>query len=132
MQRRIVTSLALALCLVCCGSKRGEQVPLLTVATPVPGGCVLMHQVVDVIADPRFGTAIQGTNTPLRWTWGHTAWRVGSEVQVLDSAGRAVLTTGGRYWLCPANDGNYSKPLSEWVIGEIRPCPTCELGFGID
>jgi hypothetical protein len=131
--RRASTTLAMALCLLGCGSApRGEQVPLVTVGSAAYGGCVLQHQVVDVIADRTYGTVIKGTGMPLRWPSGFTGWRAGAEVEVLDAAGAPVLRTGGRYWLYPVDDGNYSKPLSEWVIGSIEPCADCELGYGID
>jgi hypothetical protein len=122
---RVVATLALALCLLGCGI--GEQVPLFTVETVVAdGGCVLLYQVVDVIADPMSGTpAIKGGGEPLRWPRGYTARRAGLEVEVLDPAGTVVLTTGGRYWMCP------KEYLPEWVIGRVRPCPDCELGQGV-
>ena len=42
----------------------------------------MLYRVVDVIADPAFGTAIKGSGAPLRWPSGYTGWRVGSEVAV--------------------------------------------------
>jgi hypothetical protein len=136
----VTAALALALCLVGCG--RGEQVPLITVETVVGhGGCVLLYQVVDVIADPASGTpAIKGGGEPLRWPSGYTARRSGFEVEVLDPTGTVVLTTGHRYWMCP------EEYLPNWVIGEVRPCPRqdakadvpdtrgwydCALGHGV-
>jgi hypothetical protein len=134
--RRPLVTLALALCLVACGPL-DQQVPLLTDATVAGGpGCVLAYQVVDVIADPATGMpVVKGGGDPLRWPRGYTARRAGSEVVVLDPAGRVVLTTGGRYWMCPAQDD------PEWVIGNVKPCPEvpddvargydCELGGGV-
>ena len=93
----------------------------------------MLHDVVDVFANPTFGTAIgSASGPPLKWPRGYTASRAGTEVQVLDRAGRVVLTTGSRYWVCPTPDSDLSKPLSEWVIGDVRPCPDCALGGGID
>ena len=121
-----ITVLALALCLLGCGSPsptpRGEQVPLLTVETQ--GCCYLMYSVVDVVADATFGTADKASGEPLKWPAGYTAWRAGAEVEVRDPAGKVVLTTGSRYWTSP------TEYLHRWVIGEVRPCPDCELGGG--
>ena len=133
--RWITASLALAVSLLGCAI-RGEQVPLITDEAVSGSGCVLMYQIVDVMADPTSGTVIKGSGEPLRWPKGYTARRVGSEVQVLDRAARVVLTTGSRYWMCPA------IYLPHWVVGEVRPCPPvgifvgerpfeCELGSGV-
>ncbi len=121
---RITAVLALALGLAGCGllTPRGEQVPLITVETQAC--CYLMYSVVDVVADPTFGTAIKGSGAPLRWPTGYTAWRAGTEVEIRDPAGRVVLTTGGRYWTSP------TEYMPEWVVGMVRPCPDCELGGG--
>jgi hypothetical protein len=130
--RQVAVSLAVGALLLGCGSLRGEQVPLVITDGEVFGdGCVLLYEVVDVIADPTSGTVVKGGGWPLRWPKGYTGRRVGSEVQVLDPAGNVVLTTGGRYRIGPANDGTYSTPISEWVVGCIDPCPDCELGSGI-
>jgi hypothetical protein len=125
LKHRVTATLALALCLVGCG--RGEQVPLITVdAVVADGSCVLLYQVVDVIADPTSGTpVVKGGGEPLRWPGGYTARRAGFEVEVLDPAGTVVMTTGGRYWMCP------KEWLPEWVIGMVRPCPDCELARGV-
>ena len=145
MKHWIAVTLALALCLVGCG--RGEQgppttvetvqVPLITDETVVAdGGCVLLYQVVDVIADPASGMpVVKGGGAPLRWPRGYTARRAGFEVEVLDPTGTVVLTTGRRYWMCP------KEYLPNWVIGEVRPCPRqdantrgwydCALGQGV-
>jgi hypothetical protein len=124
----------MALCLVGCGASRGEasrgeQVPLPTVETaPIPG-CILMHEVVDVTAEPKTGALVLngGTETySVSWPKGFTAWRVGTQVEVLDAAGGVVLTTGARYSICP------SEYLSGWVVGGVTPCPDCPLGFEVD
>jgi hypothetical protein len=108
-------------------------VPLFTVETsalgnPSDGCAVLLHLVADVIADPTFGTAYKEDGAPLRWPTGYTGRRAGTEVEVLDRTGTVVLTTGSRYWMCPAE----SKPGELWVIGLVRPCPDCKLGSGVD
>lgn len=120
--RRGASTLALALCLLGCGSPtpRGEQVPLITVEGQTC--CFLSFSVVDIKADATYGTVVKGTDEPLRWPAGYSAWRAGSEVEVRDPDGKVVLTTGGRYWISP------TQP--DWVVGEVRPCPDCELGGG--
>lgn len=105
--------------------------PLVTVEGVDGGGCILLYRVVDVIADPAFGTVIKASGAPLRWPSGYTGWRDGSEVAVLDPTGRVVLTTGGRYEIGPVFSGNYSPPFHEWVVGCVDPCPDCELGSGV-
>ena len=131
--RRVVTMLALAVCLLGCDSKaERERVPLVTDETESGGGCWLLHVVVDVIADPTTGTpTVEGSGAPI-WPRGYTAWRAGAEVVVLDESGSVVLTTGGRYWMCPTPLSDYTRPISTWVIGDVKPCPTCELGGGPD
>jgi hypothetical protein len=126
---RVTATLALAVCLLGCSSSGGEQVPLPTdeKVTSFGRGCILMHQVVDVIADPTSGTpVIEAGGGPVRWPKGFTAWRVGTEVDVVDARGAVVLRTGARYSVCP------SEYLSGWVIGMVESCPDCELGFHLD
>ena len=125
MKVRVAAVLALALCLV--GCSQAESVPLTTVDTVVAdGGCVLLYQVVDVVADPASGTpVIKGGGDPLLWPRGFHARRAGVEVEVLDPAGAVVLTTGGRYWMCP------KQWEPDWVIGQVKPCSSCELGHGV-
>lgn len=120
--RRVLTTLALGLCLAGCGV---VNVPLPTRDTgrAWDGGCVLMSQIVDVIADPTSGTPIDAaTGEPFTWPEGFTARRALFEVEVLDPTGKVMLTTGGRYDLCP------HEYLDGWVIGNASPCPDCELG----
>jgi hypothetical protein len=127
--RRVATALALALCLLGCSG--GEQVPLITVEPVPPGCCLLLYAVVDVVADPSTGTpTIKGNGLPLKWPMGYTAWRVGSEVQVLDGAGSVVLTTGSRYRIEPTYELDTTQDQSTWVVGDVKPCADCELGGG--
>jgi hypothetical protein len=128
-RHRLAFALALALLLPGCQiptgaapSPTGEQVPLITVETQPC--CYLLYSVVDVVADPRFGTADKATGEPLRWPAGYSAWRVGTEVEVRDPVGKVVLTTGGRYWMSP------TEYEHGWVVGKVRPCPGCQLGGG--
>jgi hypothetical protein len=132
--RRVIATLGLALCALGCGSTtpRAAQVPLPTDETVAAYGqsCILMHQVVDVTADPTTGTPVLTHVGQVRWPKGFTAWRVGSEVEVLDSSGNVVLTTGSRYWVCPSVSPNYD--WTSWVVGMVKPCPDCALGPGVD
>jgi hypothetical protein len=92
---------------------------------------MLLYAVVDVVANPTTGTpTIKGSGVPLRWPTGYTAWRVGSEVEVIDAAGSVVLTTGSRYRLEPTYELDTTQDLSTWVVGAVRPCPDCALGGG--
>jgi hypothetical protein len=87
--------------------------------------CLLSYAVLDVVADPKFGTVDKATGAPLTWPRGYTARQAGSEVEVLNSTGKVVLTTGARYWLSPVG-----PPYDRFIIGEVKPCPDCELGGG--
>jgi len=130
--RRVLTALALALSLLGCATT-SDDVPLLTNEMERGGGCWLLHVVVDVFANTTFGTAVGSAGgAPLTWPRGYTARRAGTEVEVLDRDGKVVLKTGGRYWMCPTPSSDYTKAISEWVIGEVKPCPDCELGGGPD
>jgi hypothetical protein len=88
-----------------------------------------MHVVVDVTADPTTGTPVfnngDSEDVEVRWPNGFTAWRDGNEVAVLDGSRRVVMRTGARYWICP-------QTLSGWVVGMVKPCPDCPLGFEVD
>jgi hypothetical protein len=126
----VIATIAM-LCPLGCGSEapRGEQVPLTTdeTVTAYGQGCILMHEVVDVSADPITGTPVlNGGDHDVRWPRGFTAWRAGTEVEVLDASGTVVLTTGARYSICP------SEYLTGWVVGGASPCPDCALGFSLD
>jgi hypothetical protein len=127
--RRTVSVLVLALSLLGCGV---QQQPLITVEVLVPDSCWLLFRVLDVVADPAVGTIDKATGEPLKWPAGFTGWHVGLEVEVRDTTGRAVLRTGGRYRISPANNGGPWDPETGWSIaGCVTPCPDCELGSGL-
>lgn len=105
--------------------------PLTTVEPVAPGCCLLLYAVVDVVADPTTGTpTVKDSGVPLKWPTGYTAWRVGSEVEVLDGAGAVVLTTGNRYRIEPTYELDTIDDLSTWVVGAVKPCADCALGGG--
>jgi hypothetical protein len=93
-----------------------------------------MNVVVDVVADPQTGTPIieLGGRT-MRWPNGYTAWRFGSETEVLDGSGKRVLVTGHRYRIFPGYSVDYYPP-----IFSVEPCPpdpsgtTCVLGAHVE
>jgi hypothetical protein len=131
--RRIVATLVLALGFLGCSERpKAEQVPLVTVELQQPSCCWLFYAVVDVVADPEFGTVVKGSGVPLRWPTGYTGWRAGTEIKVMDAGGNVVLTTGSRYRIEPETDysGVLPPDLADWVIGSARPCPGCMLESG--
>lgn len=126
--RRIAIGLGLAVALLGCSglTPRGEPVPIRTAtADESPGHATFANVVVDVVADPKTGTPVnESGGDPLRWPNGYTAWRSGSETEVLDASGNRALVTGHRYRL-------YLGQTST-VIVRVEPCPpgTCAvLGF---
>jgi hypothetical protein len=128
--RRIVSPFVLALSLLGCGAFQ-QQVPLSTVEVLMPDSCWLLYRVLDVVADSTVGTVDKATGESLKWPSGFTGWRVGSEVEVHDTTGKVVLTTGARYRISPANNGSPFDPDTGWSIaGCVQPCPDCELGSG--
>ena len=132
--RRSATGLALAVSLLGCNGAattpaptRGAQVAILT---DEAGFTSFVNIVIDVVADPETGTPVlESRGLPMRWPNGFTAWRVGSETEVLDPDGNRVIVTGNRYRFYPG----YS-PAPYLVIGYVEPCPpdvfgtTCVLG----
>jgi hypothetical protein len=115
--RRIVACLALALSLLGCygggaSALPGESVPLLTGALTCyaggEGGPTAL-----LVVDPKYGTSLNGQ--PVMWPKGYTARRAGSEVDVLDTQGKVIATTGRTYHisrayapeLFPNDDGSF-------------------------
>ena len=155
--RRVVGSVAVALALLGCHgegasapgasvdglavpsvSAAGGPVPLLTVETQTSfGSCVLdLYYVADVVADPKSGAPTDAaTGKSFAWPKGFTSRSAGSEVEVFDRTGGAVLITGQRYRLCPAPDdtkvgsGLAARSLrGAWVVGMVDECNGCKLG----
>ena len=106
VMKRLVTTIAVVLCLVGCGPSAG---PLLTgdplAGGALAGGCFLAEGGGLLVFDPSYGTAIIGEGgtvdgrTIVAWRPGYTARANGSEFDVLDAQGRVVATTGQRYLL---------------------------------
>jgi hypothetical protein len=103
--RRIATTLALALCLLGCGSEvlPWDRVDLLTnTGNPPSPYCYTAAFGGPLIVDRTYGTAITDPEgsigpVPVMWPVGFTGRRVGSEVEVLDLDGMVVATTGRTY-----------------------------------
>src|SRR3954470_17892833 len=92
---------ALALCLLV-GAMAWFQpwlprVPLLTGDDPLHIACLTSGRHGVLAADSEYGTRLD--SEPVKWPFGFTARRVGSEVQVLGWLGNVVATTGGAYYL---------------------------------
>ena len=86
------------------------------------GSCVLMYSIVDVAADPTYGTIDRVSGNPLTWPLGYTGRWVGTEVEVLNPAGNVVLTTGQRYRISPM-----SKSYPDGPTAVCAPSPCHEL-----
>ena len=114
-----VATLGLALLLAGCGgapeATTGEQVPLLTGDL----GCYAGGEggaTGHLIAEPQYGTSWFGK--PVMWPSGYTAWRIGTEVAVLDTHGKIKATTGRDYHISraywpdqyPNDDGTFDGP----------------------
>lgn len=129
----LALALALAIAAAGCG---GAQVPLLTgnggfehpTANPdglLPiVGCYTNFASGELIVDRVNGTAIvDGSVTlPIRWPEGYTGRQAGSEVEVLDGAGKVVAITGRRYQIeggtQPAENGD---PRAFLACGYVLP-----------
>ena len=106
VMRLTATTLALALCLLGCGSAAlpPDRVQLM-VDQQRRSGCYLTYSRVNLVADPTFGTAVgsvNGSRAPVFWPPDYTGHRVGSEVEVRDPTGKVVATTGRAYNYWPA------------------------------
>jgi hypothetical protein len=138
----VTAVLALAICLLGCAAPGGLASPtsapspvgitLKTIDMPedcpadgalVDGACgtycVLTYSVVDVAADPTFGTVDKTSGSPLAWPSGYTGRWAGPEVEVLDRAGKVVLTTGQRYRISPLYA---SYPDGPTAVCDPKPC----------
>jgi hypothetical protein len=94
---RVLTALALALCLFGCQST-AEPVKLLTGVDGCWAGGESSSGITGVLVrDPNSGTSIN--NSPIMWPVGFTGRRDGAEVEVLDAGGNVVATTGRTYHL---------------------------------
>lgn len=122
--RRVITALLLALGLAGCG---GELVTLLTGGS---GGCFPGPQTGIrgvLVADPRSGTAVKSSTGGLElvmWPPGYTGRRTFfGEVEVLDTSGRVVATTGRKVAL-PRQALNET---AEILYGAFPACAGVEL-----
>jgi len=108
-------ALLLAGCGAAPGATRGERVPLLTGDL----GCYAGGEggpTGPLVAEPQYGTSFLGK--PVLWPTGYTAWRAGSEVEILDLQGRVKAMTGRTYHISqafwpdryPNDDGTFDGP----------------------
>jgi hypothetical protein len=112
--RRVLSTLALALCLLGCGAAAllGEPFQLVTSWEPgsaeSPGACRPGWWVAGLLVfDPEYGTALKveegdylatkGSTMPVLWWPTFTGRRLGDEVTVLGPDGNVVAMTGRRY-----------------------------------
>ena len=115
--RRITTTLALALCLLGCGSAvlPWDRVDLLTDNGNQPT-CYTSEAGGLLIVDRTNGTAIDSEGAPalvpVMWPPGFTGRWIGSEVEVLDPDGNVVATTGRSYRI---GGGAALKGLRVWL-----------------
>ena len=124
MTLRLITTLAMALCLLGCGSvvPPWDRVELLTDnGNPPAPGCYTAAAGGPLIVDRTYGTAIDvGSTTPVpvMWPLGFTGRRSGSEVEVLDPDGKVVATTGRTYNL----RGGFAldDPRVFWACGGVE------------
>jgi hypothetical protein len=78
----------------------GQSVPLLTGAlTCYAGG--EGGPTAPLVVDAKYGTSFDGQ--PVMWPKGYTARRAGSEVEVLNTDGKVIATTGRTYHIARAN-----------------------------
>lgn len=127
--RRVTTTLAMALCLLGCGSP-GAPVELLHFEGSAGACSIAGGYEVDLIADPTYGTVagddtkafgmVSDVGRPIWWPTGYTGRRFGSEVVVYDSDGKEVARTGRQYSMWPPFDR--SAAGQRLVACWDRPC----------
>jgi hypothetical protein len=76
-----------------------------------------------LLADPTYGASINGM--PVMWPVGFTGVRVGGEIGVLDSAGKAVATTGKVYYMSRGPVSSEDKRLLMESIGAFPAAANC-------
>ena len=131
--KRLVTTIAVVLCLVGCGPSAGS---LLTFDSR-DGLCFLASVSGRLVVDVGHVTAISPEADDhggmldgpriVAWPSGYTARANGSEVDVLDAQGRVVATTGHRYilpggFVGPDDRGFPRLPARVWwACGDPEP-----------
>jgi|SRR5262245_18666751 len=138
--RRLVGSAALALALLGCYA--GGASTRVAAPTPSPGAVPLLTGALScyaggeggatapLLAEPQYGTSWLGM--PVMWPSGYTARRAGSEVEVLDTQGKVIATTGRTYRisrayapeLFPNDDGSFEgTPPPPSAFAAAAGCP---------
>jgi hypothetical protein len=128
----IAIAIAIAIAMAMAGCTPAAPVPLLTgdggpIAHLPKGSCYTNFASGPLHADPDYGTVVQDFSAdtepapvvPVMWPIGYTARRSGTEIEVLDGAGRVVAKTGHRYQI----EGGYvdTKPPAFLACGYVLP-----------
>lgn len=97
------------------------------VTGPDPNGGACFTNYIDgvLVIDPVSGTAVTDSSiltTRLMWPTGYTARHVGAQVEVVRPDGRAVATTGNRYWVQGGYQGSTFYACG-FVLPETAPEP---------
>jgi hypothetical protein len=118
-----MATLALGLCLLGCGlvSPVGEPIQVLTGVD----GCYAGGESGAgglLLPDPVYGARFNGK--PVMWPVGFTGARVGNEVGFFDATGKAVATTGRRYYISIGSVSGKTRQLME-QIGAFPAAANC-------
>jgi hypothetical protein len=119
--RWLSTALVLGLCLLGCGLAPAPIALLTGVDGCYAGGEGGVAG--SLLVDSEYGTSLDGK--PVMWPVGFTAVPVGREVQVLDSAGHVVATTGREYFISIGYVGSQEKQRLIESIGGITAAANC-------
>jgi len=120
---RAIATVAVGLAMAACGMS-GQPVALLTGVDGCYAGGETGHRDV-LLADPDYGTSFSGK--PVMWPVGFRGVRVGEQIQVLDSGGTVVATTGRAYYLAigPVMGSSESRQLMDRVGAYPVAANTC-------
>ena len=126
--RRLAIALVLAVSSIGCSSAPTptNRVALGTWPAGSAPGCVLMGIQGELVADPKYGTAIAYVDAtmPVLWPEGFIGERVGSEIQVLNKDGRVIAVTGGMYEVFYSEVGFTAGPgVTIRSCGDARALP---------
>lgn len=115
--------LAVSLCLLGCGSliPGFDRVELLTGLNACYAGAQQPSYAGRLVPDPKYGTRIEGQG-PVMWMEGYTGRRLpGGDVEVLDTEGNVVATTGREYAIAPAPNYGVNLPPRAILAPDCYP-----------